>query len=143
LPALSLPGVPPVPVGTPPLPLHMEVVYGAARVAIAATTAGPLPDSGPLPVVSGDGSAAAPPPAAVPPPSGGDATLPNIGASSPASVPAGPGVTRLVAGPISTRPRGAPVPVGWVIIGVLASIAAVGPGLGYARWQLLDGRGAA
>lgn len=140
VPALSLPGVPPVPIGTPPLPLHVEVVYGAARAAVAATTAGPRPDGGPLPVVSGGDSTTAPPGATVAPLSAGDPQIPNGPVTGSASAPAGSGTTRLVAGPIAARPRGAPVPVGWLIMGILASIAAVGPGLGYARWQLLEGR---
>ncbi|MHB1447221.1 MAG: hypothetical protein ACYCZV_16440, partial [Acidimicrobiales bacterium] len=33
-----------------------------------------------------------------------------------------------------------PVPAGWVIIGVLFAIIGAAPLLGYARWQLLEGR---
>ena len=32
------------------------------------------------------------------------------------------------------------VPLGWIIVGFLACIVAMGPLLGYARWQLLEGR---
>lgn len=141
LPALSIPGAPPVPLGTPPLPLHTEVVYGAARVSAAATTAGPAPDAGVLPAVSLPGPGPAPTDGAA----SGPADLPAAPElAAPAQAPvrgtAPAGGTVLSAGPAVALPRGAPIPVAWVVIGIAASLAAVGPLLGYARWQLLDGR---
>jgi hypothetical protein len=35
---------------------------------------------------------------------------------------------------------GSPVPIGWILIGLALCIVAIGPLLGYARWQLLEGR---
>lgn len=145
LPALSLPGAPPVPLGTPPVPLHTEVIYGAARVSAAATTAGPATDAVVLPVLTptspGSGpvdTSAVPSPDAAP--AGAAPSQPSTpSAAAPGGSP-GSGATELSAGPIAALPRGAPVPVSWIVIGVLLSAAGVGPLLGYARWQLLDGR---
>jgi hypothetical protein len=39
-----------------------------------------------------------------------------------------------------TGPLGKGIPVGWVIVGVFAAISLSGSFLGYARWQLLEGR---
>ncbi|GAC1314074.1 MAG: hypothetical protein NVSMB12_06670 [Acidimicrobiales bacterium] len=143
LPALSIPGVPPVPLGTPPLPLHTEVVYGAARVGAAATSAPPstesagaqafgVPDVGPAPPAAG-------PPSAPDAAGSQDVSAPSADVVAPA-VTAGPGATVLRAGPVAALPRGAPVPLAGIIIGILLSAAGAGPLLGYARWQLLDGR---
>ncbi len=32
------------------------------------------------------------------------------------------------------------MPVGWVIVGIFGAFVVSGPLLGYARWQLLEGR---
>ena len=140
VPALGVPGVPslpgvPIPLGTPDLPLYVEVTLGMARVSANATA------------VPADETVAdtALPPADV---SGAsEVALDTTGAGSsaqaalgaPPAPPDGTGITPAV----STErpgPFGASIPVPWIVAGVLASIVLCGPLLGYARWQLLEGR---
>jgi hypothetical protein len=130
----SLPGVP-IPLGTPDLPLRVEVTLGMARASANATGV-PGDD-----VVPGTDL----PPADV---SGAsEVALDTTGAGASASGALGlPAATRpqteLTPTVLAdrTRPFGSPIPVPWILAGVLASIVLCGPLLGYARWQLLEGR---
>jgi hypothetical protein len=140
LPALGIPGVPslpgvPIPLGTPDLPLRVEVTLGMARASANAT--GVPGDE----VVPGEDL----PPADV---SGGsevalDATGAGASASGALGLPAAPRPeTELTPTVLADRtgPFGSPIPVPWILAGVFASIVLCGPLLGYARWQLLEGR---
>lgn len=140
VPAVSVPGLPPIPLGTPGAPLQYEVVYGKAQVSVDATTA-PAPGSVALPggaAPPGGGTAA---PAGAAPGTSADVTGGTILGGSPSSgAVSGPG-----AGPVGQlaaagAPPGQPVPTGWIFVGLLASLVVAGPLLGYARWQLLEGR---
>ena len=140
VPALGIPGLPslpgvPIPLGTPDLPLYVEVTLGMAR-ATANATGVPGDD-----VVAGE---------SVPPANVSGATevaLDPVGAGASAPEALGLPVARpptdlTPAVPTASRgPFGSPIPVPWVVAGVLASIVLCGPLLGYARWQLLEGRG--
>ena len=140
LPALGIPGVPslpgvPIPLGTPDLPLRVEVTLGMAQATANATG------------VPGDDVAADTelPPAEVSGASevAGDVTGAGASVSGALGLPTPtrpaaeltPAVARNTPGPF-----GSPIPVPWVVAGVLASIVLCGPLLGYARWQLLEGR---
>ena len=148
-PALSLPGLAAVPLGTPGAPLHIEVVYGAARALVNATAVpgdadtippfrlgGATTRSGDLRIGSPPGTT--PSPAAVIAPgasrsaASGPGASPAPGSASSAEV--------LVADSAGQPAAGSPVPMAWAIIGILGVVVAVGPMLGYARWQLLEGR---
>jgi hypothetical protein len=142
VPALGIPGVGsipgvPVPLGTPDLPLHIELTFGTAKVGVNATgvpvDAIATDASGPSAEVSGSSEVA---------------ELDPVGAGSSATAALGPstGGSRPTSGlqPAASTgrraPVGAPIPVPWIIAGVLVSIMLCGPLLGYARWQLLEGR---
>jgi hypothetical protein len=139
VPALEIPGAAPVILGTPDLPVHIDVLIGEARVSVAATqipsfdiglTAPTLPDlSGPTSVSADQFSSVSGPGASV------DAAL-----SAPPA-PAESGGAELAIRPTSDQARGKGIPIGWVIVGVFGAFALSGPLLGYARWQLLEGRG--
>jgi hypothetical protein len=133
----SLPGVP-VPLGTPDLPLHIEIALGRARVGANATVApGDTFDAGgggagadvPFADVQGTSQSADLEPVGT----GASAT----GALSPSVAPTSAPLETTLA---SARPRGSPIPIAWVLAGIAASIVLCGPLLGYARWQLLEGR---
>jgi hypothetical protein len=142
----TLPAVGQPPAGTPPLPLQNIVEYGAASVSVNATTA-PAPGSQ-TPAVSGGsaGSGGSPLPVV-----GGGTSTPGditsgsggtLGAGSGFSpgAPAGAGGQPLATQPIAAPARGSPAPIGWILVGILLAVVAVGPLMGYARWQLLEGR---
>ncbi|MEY2566824.1 MAG: hypothetical protein QOE35_1353 [Actinomycetota bacterium] len=140
VPALGVPGFPsisgvPVPLGTPDLPLHIEIALGRARVAANATgvptdTFEPSGTDVPFSDVSGLSQVADLSPV------GAGATA--TGALSPSVPVASPPLQATVSG--SARPRGSPIPIAWLLAGIAASIVLCGPLLGYARWQLLEGR---
>jgi len=140
VPALELPGAPPIPLGTPPVPARITVALGDASAAVDATTVALVPtgaslaDQGPSAV---GGFVLA-----------GAAQRAGAGAgASPGSVVGaitGPG-TEAAAGdaPAAARaglPGSRPVPVGLIALAVLAALVLAAPLLGYARWQLLGGR---
>jgi hypothetical protein len=146
VPAVELPGQPPVVLGTPDLRLHIELLIGYAR-AIANATSVPSDITG-----VGD--------VGVTPPSGSvlgeNQTNTDLSASGPGASVSGAlspvpssGSLRSSAGSqggqqvtlASTHPpNGAPVPIAALVFGLLACIVVLGPLLGYARWQLLEGR---
>jgi hypothetical protein len=138
VPAITVPGQPPIPLGTPGTPIRYEVTLGEADAAANATGA---PGSGslasPAAGASTSSSSASGSPSSEPASSGGSvsaaAPIGGGGGAGPATSPAYRPTT-------SSRPSSGPVPLGWVIIGVLVSFVAAGPLLGYARWQLLEGR---
>ncbi|HEY2430437.1 MAG TPA: hypothetical protein VGI06_15965 [Acidimicrobiales bacterium] len=145
----TLPAIGQPPAGTPPLPLYNIVEYGAAGVAVNATTA-PAPGSetssagtggassgtgstggSALPVVTGGTSTGALP-------TGTGTDLGTTGASATGATTGGG--QQLSSQPIAAPGRGSPAPIGWILVGILLAIVAVGPMMGYARWQLLEGR---
>jgi len=70
-------------------------------------------------------------------------TGPGSSATAALAAPSSGGGSMLTASPAGSRkapPLGFPVPVGWVVTGVLGSIVLSGPLLFYSRWQLLVGR---
>jgi len=146
VPAITVPGQAPIPLGTPGAPVRYQVTLGEAQASVFATTA-PAPGS----LASGTVAAGST--------GGSSSSSGTSGSSSPAGVSIGsapggtnisgsalPGSTSGVSGTGSrlasaSAPAGSsPVPAGWVIIGVLFAIMAAAPLLGYARWQLLEGR---
>jgi hypothetical protein len=144
----TLPGVGQPPAGTAPLPLQNIVEYGAASTSVDATTA-PAPGSSSSPPVasggssSGTGTGVTPLPAVSGGTSGpGDITTGSPGSAvTPPTPTSGIGGQALAATPISAvPPRGSPAPIGWILVGILLAITATAPLLGYARWQLLEGR---
>ena len=131
VPALEIPGAPPVALGTPTLPAHIEVLLGEARVSANATGIPMLGE-----VVPGLG-------VSVPLPSieGTSIESPPFDASGGATpVPAQDGQSALAVQPASEKTTGRGIPIGFVIFGAFVALAASGPLLGYARWQLLEGR---
>lgn len=146
VPAISVPGAPPIPLGTPGAPLRYEVVYGKAQVTVDATSA-PAFDGTAFPLVGGLDQTAGTASTGAGTGSGFGLAVPSTAASygsalTTAPVPApvtGSGVSRL-ASASGVLPEGTPVPLGWVILGIVVSLMAAGPLLGYARWQLLEGR---
>jgi hypothetical protein len=136
--AQTVPQIGQPPVGTPAIPLHNIVEYGAASVTVNATNVPappavtPIPGSTP-PVTSGtaSGSVSAP---LVP----GTATGEVGGVQAPQAAPGGQVFSAAPAA--HAPPLGVPAPVGWILVGLFLSMVAVGPLLGYARWQLLGGR---
>ena len=137
LPALAVPGGPIVPLGTPELPLVIEIVLGHARVSTNATgiPTDALPDVAPPGTdVLGTGVASE-----VAPTGAGASAAAALNPLPAVEVGGGGGLEPAVAsGP--TGPLGSPIPIPWVIAGVAVSIMLCGPLLGYARWQLLEGR---
>lgn len=138
IPAVGVPGlaVPNVPPGTPDIPLHIEITLGGAQTTATAT------------VVGADVEAAS---------TGTDLPGADVQGDQFAAdiAPVGPGAsaTGALGQPTSTAgslqpvaatgnplPRGTPIPIAWVLAGVALSIALMGPLMGYARWQLLEGR---
>jgi len=136
VPALELPGQAPVILGTPDLPTHTEILIGEARVGVNATAipdlAGlvpetVLPDLGPGPIVSGDEFS----------------SVTGAGSSLEGALnvpPSQSGGGELALQPTASGATGKGVPIGWVIVGIFGAFVACGPLLGYARWQLLEGR---
>ncbi|MHB1486210.1 MAG: hypothetical protein ACYCS7_00275 [Acidimicrobiales bacterium] len=145
VPAISVPGAPPIPLGTPGAPLRYEVVYGKAQVTVDATSAPAtanfaLPPVGGLDQTAGTMTTGTGPgfgPAVSTAASLGNSltTIPGLGLS-----PSSGSETSRLAAATGAPPVGGPAPVGWIIIGLLVSLMAAGPLLGYARWQLLEGR---
>ena len=141
VPALGVPGLPslpgvPIPLGTPDLPLHVEVTLGMAR-ATANATGVPADD-----VVPGEDVV---PPAEVQGVSevAIDATGAGASASGALGLPSAPRPQTALTPAVATEspgPFGSPIPVPWILAGVVASIVLCGPLLGSARWQLLEGR---
>jgi hypothetical protein len=130
----SIPGVP-VPLGTPDLPLHIEVTLATARVSANATGVPGdelVPDAGLPPAdVSGVSTVA-------------DGETLGAGATAVGALTGTPSARPTALVPAAStgerRPFGSPIPVPWVLAGLAASIMLCGPLLGYARWQLLEGR---
>jgi len=142
----TLPAVGQPPAGTPPLPLQNIVEYGAASVAVNATTA-PAPGSQ-TPAASGGSTGSGG--SSLPVVGGGTSTPGAITSGSGGTLSAGPGPSPgpsngaggqpLATQPIAAPARGSPAPIGWILVGILLAVVAVGPLMGYARWQLLEGR---
>jgi hypothetical protein len=139
VPSITVPGEPPIPLGTPGAPVRYQLTLGEAQATVDATSA-PAFSSGSsggtsAPAAGGGSSSSAPV-------SSGPPTISSLPGAAAGSAPAG------AAGTPSSAYRPAPaslptsssVPLGWVIIAVLVSFMAAGPLLGYARWQLLEGR---
>jgi hypothetical protein len=138
-----LPGVGHPPQGTPPIPLVLQLSYGHVH-AIANGVVPPGAESPATTVASGGGTALPSTNGGPAPPTGQGGT-PAATTPAPTSQPltplaASPGSQVYVASGASLPPRGSPVPTGWILVGLAASIVAIGPLLGYARWQLLEGR---
>ncbi|MDQ1374359.1 MAG: hypothetical protein QOJ09_1697 [Actinomycetota bacterium] len=142
VPALGVPGFPsipgvPVPLGTPDLPLHIEVALGRARVAANATVAptDTFSTSTDLPFADVSGLSQV---ADITPSGAGASATGALGLAPSTGVGGTPTLQPAVAS--GSRPRGSPIPIVWVLAGIVASIVLCGPLLGYARWQLLEGR---
>ena len=139
----TLPGIGHPPQGTPPIPLVAELAYGRAQVAVNATGVPASPATVGPPSV-GDTV----PQVGVPPATGATGAGPTTGSDVPPPVsqaippPApSPGSQVLAASSALPPPgRGQAVPIGWLLLGIAAAVIGVGPMLGYARWQLLEGR---
>ena len=140
--AVTVPDQAPIPLSTPPVPVRYEVTLGEAQASVFATTApapGSLASTSPTASTGGSSSSSA---------ASASSSLPGapIGSTSGGatlSASPSPGSPSGVSGqgaPGSGSPGSSPVPAGWVIIGVLVAIMAAAPLLGYARWQLLEGR---
>jgi hypothetical protein len=133
VPALEIPGSAPLILGTPDLPTRIEVTIGEARVAANATSLTPIGDIAVPPVsVAGDTSTSG----------GGFTDISGAGASlgGALSAPSETGQSALGLKPTSERGAGKGIPTGWVIVGIFGAFVISGPLLGYARWQLLEGR---
>jgi hypothetical protein len=140
--SVQLPGQTPIPLGTPDVRLHVELLIGHARAGANATavptdvSVGDVGISAPSGDVQGTTQTASDLSASGPGASFGGALNPAPsslgGASSPTNEAA------LVASP--ARSTSQPVPIAWLIAGLLGCIVVIGPLLGYARWQLLEGR---
>lgn len=135
-PALELPGAPPVVLGTPDLPTHTTILLGEARVGVNATgievsvPTPSLPDVGAGSTVSGTELSA---------PTGPGASA--AGAlSAPLTPPGQRGGASLNLKQTAEQARGKAIPIGFVLFGIFVALALSGPLLGYARWQLLEGR---
>ena len=137
VPAITVPGQPPIPLGTPGTPIRYEVTLGEAQAAADATAApgSSLAPAGPGVSASSSSGGSITPSAASGPSGSALATTPLGGGTG-----GGPVTSPAYRPTTSGRPNSSPVPLGWVIIGVLVSFVAAGPLLGYARWQLLEGR---
>ena len=137
-----LPGIGHPPQGTPPIPLVVEVSYGHVQAAVNATSVPAAPSDETTPTVGGSVDQ----PSTNSGASQGGGSLPvDTGTSLPVShaiAPPAPtgGSQVLTANSVTPPGRGEPVPIGWILVGLVASIIAIGPLLGYARWQLLEGR---
>ncbi|HVA41889.1 MAG TPA: hypothetical protein VNF50_00230 [Acidimicrobiales bacterium] len=145
VPAITVPGQAPIPLGTPGAPVRYQVTLGEAQASVFATTApapGSLASASPTGSTGGPSSSSAAsassssPGAPIGSTSGGTTLSASPSPGSPSGV-SGPG-SGLASD--SGSPGSSPVPAGWVIIGVLVAIMAAAPLLGYARWQLLEGR---
>jgi hypothetical protein len=135
VPAINIPGVPAVALGTPDLPTHIEIAFGTAKVGVNATAVPTygvdLPAIAPIDI-SGDSTFAA-----------GDLsgiTGPGASLEGALTAPAQSGDAQLGFRPTAGQTTGKGIPIGWVIVGIFATFALSGPLLGYARWQLLEGR---
>jgi hypothetical protein len=137
----TLPAIGHPPQGTPPIPLVVELSYGHAQVSVNATSVPALPVVSPsspavsTPIITPSESGSA----------GGSALAPveSTPSSSVAlSLPSPPGPQQqILASNVASPPApGSPVPIGWILVGLALCIVAIGPLLGYARWQLLEGR---
>jgi hypothetical protein len=142
VPSVQLPGQPPTALGTPDIRLHVELLLGYARATANATG---------IPVDVSVGDVGVTPP-------GGDVlgtstTSSDLSASGPGASISGaltPAPTSLGSGSGSgsgvelasspALPRGEALPIAWLVFGLLGCIVVLGPLLGYARWQLLEGR---
>ena len=139
VPAITVPGEPPIPLSSPGIPLRYELTLGEAQASAVATAAPGFGSLAPTPAVAASNSGPSSGPT-------GSTTLSSSpGTLSTLTPSAGGGSATPVASPAfqpasSNRPPSSPVPLGWVIIGILVSFVAAGPLLGYARWQLLEGR---
>ncbi|MHB8464773.1 MAG: hypothetical protein ACYDH6_04405 [Acidimicrobiales bacterium] len=138
-----LPGVGHPPQGTPPIPLEVELSYGHVRVGVNATsTPAAAPSTEPTTVAGGGDQGAS---GSVPPPPSAGSPVREVTPAPPISQAiappaAAPGSEVLAASSTPPPAPGSPVPIGWLLMGIVASIIAIGPLLGYARWQLLEGR---
>ncbi|MBV8960649.1 MAG: hypothetical protein JO087_17960 [Actinobacteria bacterium] len=143
VPAVQLPGQAPVVLGTPDLKLHVELLIGYAR-AIANATGVPVDESLDSGVTTPGGDVL-----------GATQTNTDLSASGPgaslsgALSPAPSSVGSTSSGGTSQQevslasthpPTGSSVPIQWLLFGFVACIVVLGPLLGYARWQLLEGR---
>ena len=143
------PGLPPTP-GQPSVPFVVNLLLGGATAAANASPfptfptvstpsdLGSLPSSSETPVSSGTGAVS----------SGGGGGVALAGAPAPAAgtigttqtlSPTGPGASASGARAVLAR-VGKSVPVGLAILVFVLAIMSSGGLLGYARWQLIDGR---
>ncbi len=153
-----VPGEPSVPVPNfgalaPPSGTYLlktTITLGESNVAVSATHSRPCTscNQGPQPTFppsTGAGQPGTPGVPAVPSSPGIPASYQTLSPSGPgAGGPAGAGAPMNVA--LAARserhlPSGMPIPIGWVVGGVLVSIALSGPLLQAVRWQFLLGRG--
>lgn len=145
VPAVTVPGQAPIPLGTPGAPIRYQVTLGEAQASVFATTA-PAPGSlASTAAASGStGSTGTNGPAAASGTAGSGSSIGSASGGSSVSASPLPGSTSGAPGSRLTAASGpsgsSPVSAGWVIIGVLFAIMAAAPLLGYARWQLLEGR---
>jgi hypothetical protein len=141
IPALGVPGVPAlelptgqvVALGTPDLPTHIDILIGEARATAAATSLSLDVDLAPAPDLIDNTQI-----------SGNDFTsVTGPGASFVGAI-TNPPLSQAGAADLGLIPaenvRGKGIPIGWVIVGIFGAFVFSGPLLGYARWQLLEGR---
>jgi hypothetical protein len=143
VPAVELPGQPPVVLGTPDLRLHIELLIGYARAVANATSipADVVSDSGvtaPGGSVLGESQTNNDLSVSGPGASISGALSPVPSSSSGTSTGTSRQSVELASSP--HPPNGEPVPITALVFGLLACIVVLGPLLGYARWQLLEGR---
>ncbi|HZN14662.1 MAG TPA: hypothetical protein VFB78_10370 [Acidimicrobiales bacterium] len=131
VPALEIPGAAPVVLGTPDVPTHIEILIAEARVGANATSLLPFDVDLGAPLIGGDTVVS------------GDSFSGITGAGSSVqsalNPPAQRGQGELGFAPSAERIAQA-VPFGFVILCIFGALVASGSLLGYARWQLLEGR---
>lgn len=138
VPALELPGAPPIPLGTPDLPTHTQILIGEARIGVNATAIETSVATPSLPDVGGGGGANVAGTELTAPTGPGASAAGALGA--PLTSPSQSGGASLNLKPTAQEARGKAIPIGLVLFGIFVAFAISGPLLGYARWQLLEGR---
>lgn len=145
----NVPGVPPLVPGLPPLPGQPSITITINMLignAIASANASPLPT---FPTVTLPSDLGSLPPSSIAPTvtgiSGGSAGVALSGAPALATpstqtiAPTGPGASASGARAVLAR-VGKAIPVSLVVLVFVLAIMSSGGLLGYARWQLIDGR---
>lgn len=137
VPALEIPGAPPIILGTPDLPVHIEILIGEARAGANATALSLGGLDVPLaPIDSGvDGGIES---------SDAFSTVLGAGSSLEGALTSPPlsevGQAELGLQPLVESALGRGIPFGFVLLAFFGALVASGSLLGYARWQLLEGR---